>query len=589
MIGSQLKLISALACLVIFVVAVSGFVAQRGLQQRELDRTARALEARAALVRELIRDVDLGSSGVLVLDPIADRAAAAARARVTLITSGGVVVGDSDIAADRLGEVASHADRPEVRDALEGRVGHSTRNSKTVGRRLLYLAVPINEGSGGVVRVALELSDLEAALTDLRRLLLVSAGLGLGIAAALSFVLARLTLRPLREVERMTTAIADGDLDYRAPRRFSDELGQISKGIHRIADQLRFQLEAATGEREQLRAVLNSMVEGVLVIDNDMRILLANARLAEILGVDGDFEGLTALGLARHESLYAVLREAMATDEPITRSIEDSRLAARTFQIQAVRFPAGPGARVGTVAVLHDMTEVAQLDRVRREFVANASHELRTPLTAIQGFAETLLHSENPTQETVRSYAQIIDRHSHRLGRLVADLLLLSETEGDESTMEPTSLDIPAMVKRIAADSSAGLEAKSIAFSAEGESQASAWADLHGTEQVIRNLLDNAIQYTEPGGRVTARVDTDATHVHVTVSDTGIGIPEKDLGRIFERFYRVDKARSREAGGTGLGLSIVKHLVQNLGGKISVESQLGRGTKFRLTLPRHPR
>jgi len=586
MIGSQLKLMAALAGVVVLVVGVSGLVAQRGLHERELDRTTRALEARAALVRELIRGFDLRSADPSELDGIADRAGKAARARVTLVTPDGVVVGDSDVAADRLEFVANHGDRPEIREALAGREGRATRQSETVGRRLLYLAVPIDGGAGGVIRLAIELSDLDAASADLRRLLLISAGLGLVVAAVLSIVFARLTVRSLREVERLTTAIADGELDYRAPRRFSDELGRISDGIHRIADRLRLQLDNATAEREQLLAVLDSMVEGVLVIDNDMRVLLVNRRLAEILGIDGDVRGLTTLQLARQEPLHAVLTEAMASDEPISRTIEEPRLASRTFQIQAVRFPAGPSPRVGTVAVLHDITEVAQLDRVRREFVANASHELRTPLTAIQGFAETLLHGDELPNETVRSYAAIIERHSQRLARLVADLLLLSETEGSQTTNEPSSVDVSAMLRRIAKDSSVRMASKSIEFEAEGEAGAVAWVDLHATEQVIRNLLDNAIQYTEPGGRVTGRVGSDDTHVWVEIADTGIGIPEKDLGRIFERFYRVDKARSREAGGTGLGLSIVKHLVQNLGGEISVDSELGRGTTFRLTLPK---
>jgi two-component system phosphate regulon sensor histidine kinase PhoR len=260
--------------------------------------------------------------------------------------------------------------------------------------------------------------------------------------------------------------------------------------------------------------------------------------------------------------------------------------AEKALQVHAVRFPTGSGARLGTVAVLHDMTEVAQLDKVRREFVANASHELRTPLTAIQGFSETLLHSENFKDATSRSHVEIIDRHARRLGRLVADLLQLSETEGREARLELANVSIAALVDRVVRDFDAAFREKNIEVKQEVTDDPTAWADTHAVEQIIRNLLDNACQYTEAGGRVMLSVDSDEKWVCIRVADTGVGIPEADLGRIFERFYRVDKARSRAAGGTGLGLSIVKHLVQSMDGEISVESTPGRGSTFTLRLPR---
>jgi len=223
---------------------------------------------------------------------------------------------------------------------------------------------------------------------------------------------------------------------------------------------------------------------------------------------------------------------------------------------------------------------------VRREFVANASHELRTPLTAIQGFSETLLDSEHFLDATGRSYVEIIDRHARRLGRLVTDLLRLSEAEGREVKLEPADVAIVALVDRVIQDLDAVFRAKDIEVKREAIGDPTAWADIHAVEQIVRNLLDNACQYTESGGRVELCVGSDARWTWVRVTDTGIGIPERDLGRIFERFYRVDKARSRAAGGTGLGLSIVKHLVQRMGGEISVESTLGQGSTFTLRLLR---
>jgi len=583
---SQLKLMAALSALVVFVVAVSGFVAQRGLKSREIERSARSLEARASLVRELVHGSDLDSDDYASFDAIADRAGRAAGARVTLIDASGVVVGDSDVPLDRLAALENHSDRPEVRDALAGRIGQNARRSETVGRQLLYLAVPVGDGRNGVVRVAMELSDLDSALAGLREVLIVSGSIGLIAALALSYGLAWFTLRPIREIQRLTAAIADGNLDYRIPRRSHDELGAISDAIHRMADQLGERIEQASREKEQLQAVLNSMVEGVLVVDAEMNIVLANERLAALLGVRSGTDNLTLMEFARHVDLEAVLRDAGKTDESVSRVISVTHPMEKTLEVHAIRFPIGSGERLGTVAVLHDMTEAAQLERMRREFVANASHELRTPLTAIQGFSETLLYSADFKDPASRSYVEIIDRHARRLGRLVADLLQLSEAEGREVKLEPSNLNIVALVDRVVQDLGALFREKHIEVEQEAKDAPIVWADIHAVEQIVRNLLDNACQYTEAGGRVKVSVDGDEKWVCVRVSDTGIGIPESDLGRIFERFYRVDKARSRAAGGTGLGLAIVKHLVQRMQGEISVESKPGRGSTFSLRLPR---
>jgi two-component system phosphate regulon sensor histidine kinase PhoR len=575
---------AALSGLVVLVVVVCGFIAQRELREREVDRMARSLEARAALVREMIHQHDLASEDPAILDAIADRAGYAAGARVTLIDSTGLVVADSAVPLDRLSALANHRDRPEVRSALAGQVGQNARRSESVGRDFLYLAIPMEQGRGGVVRVAMELSDLENALAGLRNVLLLSGGVGLIAAIGLSYGLAWLALRPIRDIQRLTSAVADGDLDYRLPRRSRDELGEISNSIHRMADQMRAQIEEATREKEQLQAVLNSMVEGVLVVNAQMNVVLANERLRNMFGLSGVSEGLTLMEFARHAELDAALREAAGKDEPVSRMISMTYPVERQLQVHAIRFPTGSGKRLGTVAVLHDMTEVAQLEQVRREFVANASHELRTPLTAIQGFSETLLHSGD-LADSSRSQVEIIDRHARRLGRLVGDLLQLSETEGREVVLECSEVDVNALIGRIIRDLDSSFREKQIEVVCEVEEDVSAWVDVHAFEQVVRNLLDNACQYTEPGGRVKVSAKREARWARICVEDTGIGIPERDLGRIFERFYRVDKARSRAAGGTGLGLSIVKHLVQSMKGEITVESRMGRGSTFTLRVP----
>jgi two-component system phosphate regulon sensor histidine kinase PhoR len=302
--------------------------------------------------------------------------------------------------------------------------------------------------------------------------------------------------------------------------------------------------------------------------------------------VRGDLVGRSALEGIRHADLAELLAAAQQTGEPEARVITLSHPAARTLRVHALRFPRRSRTSLGTVAVFHDVTELTQLEKMRRDFVANASHELRTPLAAIRGFAETLLATPDLAEADRRSYLEVIDRHARRLGHLVGDLLELSKIESGKSGLELGPVDTAAVIASLIRDQRARCEEKGLQVSQEAKGDTLAWADVAAVEQIVANLLDNAIKYTEPGGRIHIAMQGDARQVRVSVRDTGIGIPEADLGRIFERFYRVDRARSRALGGTGLGLAIVKHLVQSLGGEISVESELGRGSTFSFTLPR---
>ena len=253
--------------------------------------------------------------------------------------------------------------------------------------------------------------------------------------------------------------------------------------------------------------------------------------------------------------------------------------------MQAVRFPPGSGPRVGTVAVFNDITELMRLEEVRRDFVANASHELRTPLSAIQGFSETLLESDSLSPEEQKSYLEIIDRHARRLSNIVHDLLELSTIESRKTKLQPALVDVGELAASFVRDSEARYRELGVQVSVRDESTARAWADPGAVDQILTNLVDNAVKYTDPGGSVDVTIEDHANRLRVRVRDSGIGIPQKDLSRIFERFYRVDKARSRALGGTGLGLSIVKHLVQSMGGEIYVESRLDEGSTFTFTLP----
>jgi two-component system phosphate regulon sensor histidine kinase PhoR len=573
----QVRLVAMLTGLVAAVVLVSGVLAERGLRSREIAGIERSLRERAGLVREQVARARLDQSSTPELQPLAARAAVAANVRVTLIGPEGAVVADSDVPAAELPHVQNHADRPEVQAALSGRVGRVSRRSATVGRRLLYLALPATSEGGGVVRLAADLSEVEQAVADLRRTLLVAGGIGVVAAVGLALALSQLMMRPLRRLSGAVAAIASGQLERRATWRTRDEMGRIAEGINRIAEELRGRLDEATAEKERLGAVLAGMTEGVLVLDGDGRIVLANPRLREFFDVPGRVEGRLPLEVIRRADVDEALREAGA-GAPVVREIEEVGPRGITLQVHVIGFPSR-GERLGTVAVFHDTTELGRLETMRREFIANVSHELKTPLTAIQGYAETLA-AGGVSPEQQRTFLGVILRHSKRLGALIEDILQLSRIESRKLELDIAPVDVATLARSVLADLEGRLLEKKLSAKVESRGDPVAMADSRSLEQVLINLLDNAIKYTEEGGSITVRVDGEGPRLRVAVEDTGLGIPRADQDRIFERFYRVDRARSREQGGTGLGLSIVKHLVQANGGDVFLDSQVGKGTRI---------
>ena len=412
-----------------------------------------------------------------------------------------------------------------------------------------------------------------------------SPGWGLAAGFALALALAQLLAAPVEEIRRFAEALAAGDLSRRLRwrrrpgREFADALDAMAEAVSaRIAE--------ANSEKEQLLAVLAGMVEGVLVVGAAGKIVLANPRLRQMFSAWGEVEGRTPLEVIRNAGVDDALRSAAATQELVSVEVQAGGAEERTILVNAVAFPT-TGPRLGTVAVFHDVSELRRLESLRSDFVANVSHELKTPLTAVRGFAETLLSGSVPPQD-VEKYLGVILKHAERLGSLIDDLLELSRIESRKQPLQFTSVD----VGRVAVGVTTGMEpllrskALSVKLVEQAEPPAEARADRRAVEQVLTNLLDNAAKYTNAGGHIEVQVTAAGDRIAVEVRDDGIGIPERDLPRIFERFYRVEKARSRDLGGTGLGLSIVKHLVQAMDGEIFVQSELGRGTTFRFTLPK---
>ncbi len=438
-----------------------------------------------------------------------------------------------------------------------------------------------------MVRLAVNLEEVEAAVADLRRNLLTAALIGLAAALALSFLLSWITVRPLSEMRETLGAIARGDLGRRLRPRSEDELGEMAGAINDMAEELGLRLAEVTAEKEQLDAVLAGMVEGVLVLDTDGCVTLANPRLRELISLWGPVEGRKLLEVVRHPGIDDALRAAADSTAPVVSEVEVGDRAPRTLLIHAAAFPQ-EGPLMGTVAVFHDVTELRRLESVRRDFVANASHELQTPLTAIRGFAETLVANEL-SREEVRAQLSVILRNSERLENLIRDMRELSRVESRRVPLQPGEVDVVKLTRALLADMEPRLKERSLEASVSDRGAVPAWADRRAVDQVLSNLLDNALKYTDPGGRITVGIEAQPEVVRVSVSDSGIGISAEHRPRIFERFYRVDTARSRALGGTGLGLSIVRHLVQAMDGEVYVESEPGRGSAFHFTLPRADR
>lgn len=416
--------------------------------------------------------------------------------------------------------------------------------------------------------------------------LVIALVVGGAIAHLVSRRIARMAVEPLEAVAEIARRIALGDADARLLLNLHDERDAVASAVNRMADQLQRELAAIRRNVQQLEAVMGEMIEGVLVLDSSERIVLVNTAFRELFSVWGEVADRPVVELIRLPAVDDLLVRARESAAPVFDDIEIRGHVSRTLWGRAARFPSS-GPRVGTLAVFHDVTEIRRVDRVRRDFIANASHELRTPLTSIQGYVENLA-SGPMTPAEVGAHLAVIQRNAGRMRDLIDDLMDLSRIESGGGAPDPSRVDVVKIAQTLVADAGPRLAHAKLEARVRCTAAPTAWADRKALEQVLENLLTNAIRYSDEGGSITIAIEARGEMIEIAVEDTGIGIPEDALDRIFERFYRVDASRSRAIGSTGLGLSIVRHLVQAMGGTIRVESQLGRGSRFTFTLPRAP-
>ncbi len=555
------------------------------LRRRALEQTRLTLLAEARLMARVVEQPLALGAPPSTLDALVDAAAPEARARVTIVAPDGRVWADSALSGPALLAVENHLQRPEVQQALASGVGFSQRRSATVGDEMLYAAVAIRPQGRllGVSRVAVSLSGVDEEVRQLRRSVALALLAAFVVTAVLAVALSAPLAGPLRDIMEAARAFAGGDLSARSPVTRVDEVGELARMLNRSADALQERLTELARERSRMEAIVASLEEGLLAVDAGGRVLLANDSLRRRLGL-GDPVGHHYLEVVRHPETSRLIEEVLVTGKRQEAEVTFHHLG-RVFALTGAPFPGAEDSPQGTVLTFHDVTERRRLEQVRRDFVANASHELRTPLTSIRGFVEALEDGAVSEAETATRFLGKIRTHADRMANLVSDLLELSRLESGEQAPQWDVVAASVVAEEALASVSELAHTRGIALAQRIESDGQMRTDPDRLRRILENLLENAIKYTEEGGHVELALRREGGRIVLDVKDDGPGIPAAHLPRIFERFYRVDKGRSRELGGTGLGLSIVKHLAESIQASVGVTSQVGRGTCFTVRVP----
>ena len=566
---------------------VGGLVARR-VESETLEETDRRLRSIAFLVREVVRDhvgpdgSDIGAFPVLQ-DRIREMGSEV-DVRLTVVRRDGVVVADSDTDPTRM---ENHADRPEILEAYSYGTGRATRFSKTLGKKQRYFAIPSGHGRRSmVVRSSLPLTVLEERLGDLRRTVFLGALLATMAALFLGFLYARRVTRPILSMAQAATEIAAGAYDQRVHSPGRDELATLARAFNTMSRELRGSISALNADRNKLKAILSSMEEGVVAVDRDERVVHLNGVAAQLLKVSEEHAlSRPVWELARLREVSEILGEVLESSENVSRVVRLTGPPERVLDLRATPL-LGENGPVGAVLILEDVTRLRHLETMRRDFVGNVSHELKTPVTAIRGMIETLLDDPEIDPALHQRFLQRVLLQTERMGNLVTDLLSLARLESADALSDSAPLDLVDSVKHTIRALQPMSEARSVSIRAElPDEPLYSIGDEEFLGQAISNLLNNAIKFSPEGGRVVVRLRQEGSRASLEVQDFGIGIDARHQERLFERFYRVDKARSRELGGTGLGLAIVKHIALSMDGEVSVESTPGKGSTFRMHLP----
>jgi len=579
----QVRFFVAAFSAAVLALAVAGLLFATTMRRQTDARIEATLRDQVRLAAELIarsRPADVPE--VAELDDEADRLGQLTAARVTFIAADGRVVGDSSEPLAALATMENHALRPEVIDAREKGIGRAQRYSATLQIDMLYIAVPVAHPAMAYVRMALPLTDVRQQLRPILTATLVALSFALVGAGAIAWMFSARIGRRVRLIARLAERYQQGDLTPPPLGFGDDELGTVARALNDSVQEVGRRLAEQARDRARMEALLAGMVEGVIVVDSQGRLQLVNRAAQHMLRLESVTIGRPYVETIRLPAIAELVAAVLSGRAANPVQLSPPRDPSRT--IMATAAPAAGTTAYGVVLVLHDITELRRVDQIRRDFVANVSHELRTPLTAIRGYVEALSEDDTSSEDRGR-FLEIIGRHTQRMERLVKDLLRLARLDAGQETLDVIPCDTHNLTDTVLSDVAQAAEERNQRVEVTiGPGADIIRVDPAKLHDALRNLVANAITYSPERSRIGIDVTSDHGRVTIAVSDEGPGIPEEDLTRVFERFYRVDKARARDPGGTGLGLAIVKHLVELHGGGVRVENRPEGGARFLITI-----
>ena len=570
-------LLSTLAGAAVAVAVVTLLVST--LERRRLARHIEEdLAARTRLAAALLAHRPVTPSH----DAEAGQLAALTGARVTFIDAAGRVTGDSEVTEIDLPRVENHGDRPEVVEARAGGIGRARRYSQTAERDFLYAASAVDDSPIAFVRLALPLASMREQLAPIWRTALLALGAGLLAALALAWAMSHWLTARVRAIAAVARRYKHGDLSRPSRDYGDDEIGEVARALDDSVQELGRRLDESRRNRAHMEAILSGMFEGVVLVNGAGRLLLANAAARAMLRLPDAPENRHYREIVRQPGVAALLEQALAGKDAEQLDLTLNRDPGRAFAARSSPISAPDGD--GAVLVLHDVTALRRADQIRRDFVANVSHELRTPLTAVRGYVEALLDME--TTAPSRRFLEIVARHTLRMERLVKDLLRLARLDAGQEALDRATISLESLVAGVATELEADLAARRMQLVVTaGPGASTVTGDPAKLHDALRNLVENAVRHGAEGTDITIAARRDGDALVIEIADRGPGIPPQDLQRIFERFYRVDRARTRDDGGTGLGLAIVKHLIGLHGGTVTAANRDGGGAVFTVRLP----
>jgi two-component system phosphate regulon sensor histidine kinase PhoR len=574
--GIQWRITVSFILVTLIIMAILGVYLVNSSRNSQLDNLRSQLENEAAITAEACLPSLLNADESANLDGLAKKLGAEIETRITIVALNGTVLGDSE---EDPHTMENHSDRPEIVDAIATGVGESTRYSATLGQRMLYVAVPISYQDEilGVARVSLPLTTVEDLERRVTLIIVIAMAIAMALVVLAAWVTSRITTRPIRKLTAASKRIASGELGQKLAIEARDEVGELTHAFNEMSAKTKELVETISEDRTRLATILDNMTDGVIMVDTEGNVSLANKAAEKLFGIKE----------AKNEPLIEAVRDH-EVDELL-------RLCLRTAQTQATQYESSvskgylrvvaiPIAHTGVLLLFQDLTELRSLQTTRRELIGNISHEFRTPLAGIKAMVETLTGGAMDDKVAAKDFLTRIDSEVDRLTQLVEELTELSRIETGKAELKKEPIDLNKLVEEVIAQLSPQAERQQLSISREfATNLPSVLADKDRVRQVITNLVHNAIKFTPAGGRITITSRALEGSVVVHIADTGIGIPEEDLPRVFERFYKGDKARA--GGGTGMGLAIAKHVIQAHGGSIWVRSEEGKGSTFAFSLP----